>query len=207
MQKLLKLLSLTIYYLFINLNLFAQCTTINFNPPVGGNPNQILLESRNGEAITNHDTLRILLIFFEVQYTNPLNDPTNSYWLPHTLPPWVANSNPGSQNLFLDVYPPTGHTQALLTEYYREASSNHFTVLGDYLVNPTNGGVFSISQNDYYTALTAPSPGFIGKLNDVVNAAMNGNFVTGSGLNVVDFDKWKMNIPGAPYPSDQVHIA
>lgn len=196
MRKLLKYLSFSLLCVIANTNLFAQwCTTANFIPQGGGN--QILFESKNGETLPNKGTLRILLVFFEVNYdisTNP--SPTSPAWAAHTLPTWAT-----PQNLFVDVNPPIGPTPALLTEYFREASFGQFNVLGDYLLSPSNGGIFSIDYSVYQNSLYVPpgTPGLFDVMNDIVNTAMGGNFVTGTGLNnVTNFDNWTMTSPGVP---------
>ena len=187
MRKLLKYLSISLLIIISNTNLFAQwCTTPNFVPPTGGNRSQSVLESRYGETLPTKGTLRILLVFFEVNYdvgTDPA--PTSTDWLPHTLPSWATPIN-----LLVDANTPTGPTQALFTEYFREASSGQYNVLGDYLLSPTNGGIFSINYSVYLN--------FSSWL-DNVNTAMGGNFVTGTGLNnVTNFDNWTKTFPGEP---------
>ncbi len=111
MRKLLKYLSFSLICLIANTNLFAQwCTTPNFISQGGGN--QILLDSKYGATLPTKGTLRILLVFFEVNYdVIGVSDPahTSPQWAAHTLPTWAT-----PQNLLVDANPPSGSTPALL---------------------------------------------------------------------------------------------
>ena len=95
MRKLLKYLSISFLLIISNTNLFAQwCTTPNFVPPAGGNRSQSVLESKNGETLPTKGTLRILLVFFEINYdTNVDPSPTSSGWTAHALPTWATPQN------------------------------------------------------------------------------------------------------------------
>ena len=100
MRKLLRLLSTWLLILITNTDLLAQwCTTPNFVPPTGGNRSQSVLESKNGETLPTKGTLRILLVFFEINYdTNVDPSPTSPAWAAHTLPSWAT-----PQNLLVEI--------------------------------------------------------------------------------------------------------
>lgn len=153
----------------------------------------MLYESRNGRNLPTHGTLRILVVFLEVDYADPEDDPTppngTPGWPAHSLPTWVDNPDP-AQNLF-DWDVPTGTATGLLTRYFQDASSGQFNVVADYLMAPTNGGVFKTTVGTVSAARAA------------VNAALGTSIVTGHGFTTVtDFDMWTTNGPstGAGLP-------
>lgn len=156
----------------------------SFNGQNGGGDTQSLstvYESKNGWYLPTSGELRILFVFYEINYTGG-TDPTppngNPSWPAHQLPLWA--------NDIADVYAPGGASTKALTRYFQLASSGNFTVLGDYLLAPNNGGIFSVNcnncnQNTDYPTLILPE----------INSLMAGNIVTGSGFtSVTDFDKW-----------------
>jgi M6 family metalloprotease-like protein len=173
----------------------AQCLFEDPDPALDGEGVQggLLYESNNGWRLPTHGVIRILVVFLEVDYANPANDPTppagNPGWPAHSLPTWVDNPDP-DQNLF-DWDVPTGTASGLLTRYFQDASSGQFTVLADYLLAPTNGGVFQTTAATTYAARTA------------VNAALGTTLATGHGFtSITDFDMWTTNDlntgPGLP---------
>ena len=95
MRKFLKYLSTWLLILIANTNLIAQwCTTPNFVPPTEGNRSQSVLESRYGETLPTKGTLRILLVFFEVNYDVSVDpSPISPGWAAHTLPTRATPQN------------------------------------------------------------------------------------------------------------------
>src|SRR5690606_15157045 len=104
----------------------AQCLFEDPDPALDGEGVQggLLYESNNGWRLPTHGVIRILVVFLEVDYANPANDPTppagNPGWPAHSLPTWVDNPDP-DQNLF-DWDVPTGTASGLLTRYFQDAS-------------------------------------------------------------------------------------
>lgn len=137
-----------------------------------------IYESKNGWCLPAAGEVRILFVFFEVNYTAGV-DPTpiggNPGWLAHQLPTWANN--------ITDVNAPTGVSTKLLTRYFQLASSGNYTVLGDYLLAPDNGGIFKVnSSNGNVTPADAIAS---------INTKLGTSVVTGSGLNSISyFDKW-----------------
>ena len=122
MKSSLKLISLSILFQFTAVLSIAQCVLPDstFYVPEGDN----YYESRNGYFLPAHGTLRILLIFAEIEY-DTLEDPVPPNgtigWPAHSLPTWVDN--------LLDTCIPTGQPEGLMTRYYFEASSGHYIIL------------------------------------------------------------------------------
>lgn len=162
-----------------------QGTCLYVDPPFSDERGGGLYESRNGQYIPASGTVRILIVLAEVDYTTPGTDPTpaggTSGWPAHQLPTWVNNVDP-TRNLF-DWNPPTGAASGLFTRYYQEASSGNFTVIADYLLAPSNGGIFRVSSaTGNVTPLEAIT---------AANAALGTSIVTGHGFSSInDFDKW-----------------
>jgi hypothetical protein len=89
------------------------------------------LSATLGTSLPASDTIRVLLIFAEVDCTPCYpQDSTkcvadNGYWLPHQLPPDAAT---WFDYQWLPNQTPTGY----ITKYYSEASFGRYVVLGDY---------------------------------------------------------------------------
>lgn len=134
-------------------------------------------ESKNGWYLPTAGEIRILFVFFEVNYTagtDPTN-PNNIHWLPHQLPDWATD--------IADVYAPGGASTKALTRYFQLASSGNFTVLGDYLLAPDNGGIFLVNSA---TGSVTPQHAI-----NSINAKLGTSIVTAHGLNAIShFDKW-----------------
>ena len=149
-------------------------------------------ESKNGYYMPASGEVRILFVFYEVNYTGGTDPtlPTNpsSRWQPHQLPTWA--------NQIADAFNPGNEiASGLLTRYFQLASSGNYIVLGDYLLAPNNGGIFSVNS----------STGYVGPTQAIaaVNAALGTNIVTGNGFtSITDFDKWTIGTsttgPGQP---------
>jgi len=99
----------------------------------------ILFESRNGFKLPSTGVLRILIVFAEYEYLNG-GDPTpaggTSGWPAHSLPVWADD--------LTDAHTPAGIAKGVITRYYQMASSGNYTVIGDYLTAPDNGGIFKV---------------------------------------------------------------
>lgn len=168
----------SILIILASTNLSSQC---NFIDPPEPDPLLTGCASANGLYLPASGTIRLLIVFAEIDYdVIPGNDPnpgTNPDWPLHSIPSWTDD--------LLDPNVPTGTAEGLLTRYYQQASSGNYYVLGDYLLAPYNDGIFLVLESDinsssYKTALCTE-----------INSAMNGNFVTGNNLNNVSyFDNW-----------------
>lgn len=172
----------------------AQCfiDTPPVIPPPQGGANQMMApyDSKNGWYMPASGEVRILFVFYEVNYTGG-TDPTppngNPGWPAHQLPTWA--------NQIAEAFTPAGNSTKLLTQYFQLASSGNYIVLGDYLLAPNNGGIFSVNSN---TGSVGPSNAIA-----AVNAALGTSIVTGNGFSsIADFDKWTIGTattgPGQP---------
>ncbi len=151
-----------------------------------------LYESKNGWYLPASGEIRILFVYFEINYTGGV-DPTppngNPGWLAHQLPVWASQ--------IADANAPASISTKPLTRYFQLASSGNYTVLGDYLQAP-NGGIFTVNSSTGYNNST-----LLTQVITSINAALGTNIVTGQGLNSInDFDKWTTNSastgPGLP---------
>ena len=174
MKNSLKLISISIFLIIYGINLRAQCTDQNSTPvQVSGT----ICESRNGYNAPTFGTIRVLLIFAEVLWNNPANDPYllgTQDWPVGQLPVWKD-----------DVFDPFylgSNTVGEVTRFFQLASSENLKVLGDYLITPTNG-IFQVTESNF---------GMNGVI-DAVNTIMGGNFITAHGLAASDFDSFQLN--------------
>lgn len=164
-------------------NYWEDCDMSNFIIDTS-NRDQVY-DSRNGWSLSPHDTIRMLVIFAELVYTDTIPDPSlswsNHYWDAHQLPRWA-------DSLFA-AYDTTDFSYKRITRYYQYASSNDHIVLGDYLMAPTNNGVFSI--NTHNGKIQASD------IATVVNNQLQSSFVTKHGLSSFnEFDKWSSGTVG-----------
>jgi len=141
----------------------------------------ILFESRNGFKLPSTGVIRVLIVFAEYEYLNG-GDPTPAQgtagWPAHSLPTWADD--------LTDVHAPTGNAKGVITRYYQMASSGNYTVLGDYLLAPDNGGIFKVQTESAYTVEPDNQ-----KLMATVDQKTGGNFITAHSLNNISyFDLW-----------------
>ena len=66
-----------------------------------------------------------------------------------------------------------GQPDGLLTRYYYEASSGNCILIGDYLVAPTNNGIFKILKSEAGNYESGHRSAIINKIND----ELNGNII------------------------------
>ena len=141
----------------------------------------ILFESRNGFKLPSTGVIRLLIVFAEYDYLNG-GDPTpaegTSGWPAHSLPTWADD--------LTDVHASTGNAKGVITRYYQMASSGNYTVLGDYLLAPDNGGIFKVQTESAQTVEPDNQ-----ELMAQVDQKTGGNFITAHGLNNISyFDLW-----------------
>ena len=149
------------------------------------NANRGVSNSENGYYLPTSGTIKLLIIFAEIQYSNSNFDPEPNgsvNWSIGALPSWADD---------LVDKTPLSTPQGILTKYYKQASSGNLTVLGDYLLAPTNNGVFKVLSNNFDVTKN--------ELIATVNTAMNGSFLTSGGVtNPATFDNWSDGLIGEP---------
>lgn len=130
----------------------AQCVVEDsITDPMGGTSRSALYESRFGWALPASGTIRALVVLIEMEYHPDSThlDPHlggSDSWPAHALPTWVNNPDP-AQNLLDPIQAGASQPQAMLTGLLHDASSGNLTLLGDYLLAPTNGGVFLLNTS------------------------------------------------------------
>lgn len=132
--------------------------------------------SENGWYLNPHGTIRILVLFAEIEYDLvPSRDPQPDgadHWRKGELPEW-------KDNLF-DPYP-LSTPRAMVSKYYHDISLGQYTVLGDYI--PTLLTLKESEHRNLYN-LSAAAVNEANKLS---------GFRTANGLAISDFDLWKDN--------------
>ncbi len=151
-----------------------------------------LQESRHGWHLSPHGTIRVLVIFAEIDYDlDPSKDPQRSgaaHWAKGQLPTW-------KDDLF-DPHP-RSVPQAMVSRYYHDISLGRYTVLGDYLDE-----LIVLRESEHKGIANAHG------INRLVVAEANkrGALRTKHGLSVSDFDMWKRGgrpgLPKEPGPDD-----
>jgi hypothetical protein len=139
-----------------------------------------MFSSQNGHFLPTSGLLRILVVFCEINFSNPDDDPTkggNEHWQATQLPSWANDL--GNPN------PPERIEDAVgLTQYFLHASSGQLTILTDYLINPRNNGIFSVDK------------GNLSNVVDEVNTILGEKLNTSVGLRTIsDFDYWTLGTP------------
>lgn len=182
-------LTILLPFLLFAVRSLAQVTAGSDNIP----------DSRNGWALSPHGTIRVLVIFAEIEYDrSPATDPQpdgSDHWPKGALPKW-------KDELFDPQVLPV--SQGQVTRYYQDISLGQYVVLGDYLDQ-----VVTIKESEARQAKGGYS------LSAAAVAAANaaGVFRTAHGLSIADFDLWKDGGkpglpkeagPDAPYSFDHV---
>ena len=141
------------------------------------------LKAENGWYLPTKGTLRVLVIFAEIEHdVHPEKEPFpegSDYWKPHQLPEF-------KDDLFEPIW--TDNPKAMLTNYYAECSFNQFKVLGDHffeLIKVKESEVKLWNFNDVSN-----------KILEKINAYPQ--FKTAHNLKIEDFDLWhKKRQPGS----------
>lgn len=147
--------------------------------------------SRHGWRLSPHGTLRVLVVFVEVEYEDAARnaDPGTEKWRKGELPAW--------KDEMFDPFP-LPEPRGSVTRYYHDVSLGNLRVLGDYLDT-----LVVIREREIGRHVNGHLTG-----NQAVRAlnAMNMAFRTGHGLSVADFDLWKgggkPGMPKEPGPDD-----
>lgn len=136
-----------------------------------------LQQSKNGWYLSPHGTIRILVLFVEIDYdVTPAKDPQ-----PESHPTWTKGELPSWAN---DLFDPQELPQqkAEVSRYYEDISFGQYTVLGDYLDE-----VITLKESEFPGVHQGHS---VGKF-AVQQANERSTFKTHSGLGIADFDLWK----------------
>lgn len=139
-----------------------------------------VIDSQNGWLLPTNGTLRVLFIYVEIDYDQiPSLDP-----MPNGATNWQKNQLPTWKNDFVDAS--VSNPQGYLTKYFLESSFGSFSVIGDYLVDPSNPSKPVIVKQSVGTSPSA--------VLNVINSYSS--LQTSNGLTFSDFDKWTMNGAG-----------
>ncbi|HRO99733.1 MAG TPA: hypothetical protein PLN54_09900 [Flavobacteriales bacterium] len=159
--------------LLVALTTAAQPDTVNV-------PNSTL-----GWQLSPHGTIRVLLIFAEIDWdVNPGKDPQSAgaeHWPKGQLPKWKDD--------IFDPHPAARY-KGQVTQYYHDMSLGRFMVLGDYI-----DGIVTIRESEQPTVANAHGIAALA----VKEANKRGSLRTRDGLSVADFDRWQRGgKPGMP---------
>ncbi len=157
--------------------------------------------SANGWYLSPHGTIRVLVLFAEIDYDqDPSKDPQRDgadHWPKGQLPKW-------KDDLF-DPFPKPIPT-AMLTRYYSDISLGNYIVLGDYVDK-----MLTLKESEYPEVKNAHSVGSAA----VKEANKMGGLRTKHDLKIEDFDLWqdggkaglaKVNLPDDPHRYDHVMV-
>lgn len=141
--------------------------------------------STNGWYLSPHGTIRVLVLFCELDYDKtPSRDPQPNgaeHWPKGQLPKWA-------DDLF-DPHPAAAYL-GRITRYYNSMSMGRYIMIGDYLDT-----MLVIRESEHPTLGNVHSIGSLA----VKEANKLGVFRTRHGLSVADFDSWKRGgRPGMP---------
>lgn len=144
--------------------------------------------STNGWYLSPHGTIRVLLLFAEIDWDkSPGRDPQPNgadHWPKGALPTWKDD--------VFDPRPASAYI-AQVTRYYHDMSLGRYTVLGDYIDT-----ILTLRESEYPTVGNAHGLGALA----VKEANKLGRLRTKHGLSVADFDLWKRGgKPGMPKQS------
>lgn len=151
--------------------------------------NRTIYESRYGHFHSPHGEIRFLIAFVELVYENPEDDPSpngTDQWRPGELPIW--------KDSLLSVFHPNGISDCHLTKYYQYASSNNHIVLGDYLLDSTNNGIFRVNtkHGDIVDTLSLRV-----EVMEAINQQSGNTIQTAHGLDSISyFDNWSQSNMG-----------
>lgn len=147
--------------------------------------------SENGWYLSPHGTIRILVLYAEIEYdVKPGKDPQ-----PNGSEQWKKGQLPTWKDEVFDVHL-SPRPKAMVSKYYHDISLGRYNVLGDYVTK-----LITIKESEHKN---------LSNLSRVVAAEANklGSLKTAGSLQVSDFDMWKDNgKPGKPKEagSDEPH--
>ena len=143
------------------------------------------MTSENGWYLSPHGTIRVLVLFAEIEYDrSPARDPQPDgaeHWPKGQLPRWKDD--------VFDPFP-SERPKAMATRYYHEMSLGRYTVLGDYIDT-----ILTLKESEHPSIGNAHSIGALA----VKEANKMGSLRTHGTLSIPDFDLWKRGgKPGLP---------
>jgi hypothetical protein len=157
--------------------------------------------SENGWHLSPHGTIRVLVLFAEVEYDkNPGKDPQpkgSTLWPKGQLPTWKDDMF--EQN-------PVPSPNAMVTRYYHDISMGQYVVLGDHVDR-----LLTLKESAYPTLHQHMNLSTAA----VQEANKLGSLRTAHGLGIADFDLWrdggkagmaKVNAPDDPHSYDHVMV-
>lgn len=155
--------------------------------------------SENGWYLSPHGTIRILVLFVEIDFdVNPDKDPQPDgahHWPKGQLPHW--------KDQLFDPFPMPVQ-QAEVSRYYQDISLGRYTVLGDHIDT-----VITLKESEYPGVHQAHSIG----IHAVKEANKRGGLRTRHGMGIADFDLWKARgkagepkLPGPDDPHSYDHL-
>ena len=154
--------------------------------------------SANGWYLSPRGTIRILVIFAEIEYDkHPDKDPQ-----PKATERWPKGQLPVWKDQLFDPFP-TKDPLGEVTRYYRDMSMGQFTVLGDYIDR-----LVVIRESEQTSLRDWSGMAWEG-------ANKFGELHTAHGLSIADFDMWqeggkpglpKVNKPDSPHSYDHVMV-
>lgn len=157
--------------------------------------------SENGWYLSPHGTIRVLVLFCEIEYDKePGKNPQPGgadHWPLGQLPKWKD-----------EVFDPftSPSPKAMVTRYYHDISLGRYVVLGDYIDQE-----LVLKESEYPEVRAAHSVGTVA----VKEANKLGALRTHHGLTIADFDMWrdggkqglpKENTPDDPHKYDHVMV-
>lgn len=158
----------------------------------------VVANSANGWYLSPNGTIRVLVIFAEVDYDkNPGNDPQ-----PQAKERWPKGELPQWRDDLFDPFP-TERPKAQVTRYYHDISMGRFTVLGDYLDR-----LVVVRESEQRNMRDWSAMAW-------EEANKQGSLRTAHGLGIADFDMWtdsgtpgmpKINRPDDPHSYDHVMV-
>ncbi|HOY27835.1 MAG TPA: hypothetical protein PLR96_02605, partial [Flavobacteriales bacterium] len=133
--------------------------------------------SEHGWYLSPHGTIRILVLFVEIDYDmKPEKDPQ-----PNGADHWPKGQLPTWKDRVFDPFP-LPVQQADVSRYYQDISLGQYTVLGDYIDT-----IITLKESEYPSVHQAHSIG----MPAVKEANKRGSLHTRHALGIDDFDLWK----------------
>ncbi len=168
--------------------LIDECINEDVLPTNTHNRDDITYDSRYGCDFSPNGTLRVLLIFAEIEYDlHPNMDPK-----PNGTTAWPKGEYPIWCDQLFDNEIINNQCCGSVTKYYREASFDNYTILGDYLIKGNNNNsIFKIKESDGYTYTAATGNIAETILFNKINQEMATGPITAHGYNSISyFDNW-----------------
>ncbi len=137
--------------------------------------------SENGWSLPAHDSLRVLVVFVEVQY-DTLPDLSD---VPEGRDVWEVGDLPAYADSLFDPHK-QDEPYGVMTRYFHEMSLGNYTVMGDYIPK-----LYKVNYSDIIR-------GGLGRIFQLTSDQIESDsvFVTANGFGLKDFDFWE-DSPGS----------